>query len=179
MDAIGAKAVTDRQYRHAAFLLLACALAASGGAVTQERYAGAWRIEKSEPAPWSHEVSWEVPKEITRLVGATVVFKTDRIDGPSPLACRKPHYQIVQYGADMLFQGTLAEKGDSNTTPEKAATALGFAKRPIPSITTGCASEIEFHVIDDDHVLFGLNNRVYRMVRASNSAKAAPAKTKP
>jgi hypothetical protein len=73
----------------------------------------------------------------------------------------------------MLFQGALEEYGDKKTTPDKAATALGFAKRPIPSIVTGCASEIEFHVIDDDHMLFGLNNSVYRMTRVTHSTKAA------
>jgi hypothetical protein len=156
-------------------LLLACAIALSAGASAQDRYAGGWKIASSEPAPWPHEASWEVPKEIKQLVGATVVFKADRIVGPVPLACKGPHYEIVQYGADMLFQGSLEENGDKKTTPDKAATALGFAKRPIPSITTGCASEIEFHIIDDDHMLFGLNNRVYRMTRAT----PAPTKSKP
>jgi hypothetical protein len=154
-------------------MLLAAAFAVSGLAMAQDRYAGTWKIATSESAPWPHETAWEVPKEIKRLVGTAVVFKADRIEGQTPLACRKPHYEIVQYGVDMLFQGTLAEKGDPKTTPEKSATALGFVKRPIPSITTGCASEIEFHVIDDDHMLFGLNNRVYRMVRTT----PAPAKT--
>jgi len=172
--------MTHRQHWTAAAQLLACALALTGNALAQDRYAGAWKIASSEPAPWPHEASWEVPKEIKQLVGATVVFKADRIVGPAPLACNGPHYEIVQYGADMLFQGSLEEKGDKKTTPEKAATALGFAKRPIPSITTGCASEIEFHVIDDDHMLFGLNNRVYRMTRAGPSTKtAAPTKGKP
>ena len=163
--------MTYKQRWTAAILLLAL----SADAVAQDRYGGSWKIASSEPAPWPHDASWEAPKEIKQLVGATVVFKADRIVGPVPLACKGPHYQIVQYGADMLFQGSLEEKGDKKSTPDKAATALGFAKRPIPSITTGCASEIEFHVIDDDHMLFGLNNRVYRMTRTS----PAPTKGKP
>lgn len=163
--------MTDTKHWSAAILLLACVLAPAGNAFAQDRYAGTWKIASSEPAPWPHEASWEVPKEIKQLVGATVVFKADRIVGPVPLACKGPHYEIVQYGADMLFQGTLEEKGDKKNTPDKAATALGFRKRPIPSITTGCASEIEFHVIDDDHMLFGLNNRVYRMTRVAPSTK--------
>ena len=170
---------TDLRHSACALALVAAMLPlAAAGA--QDRYAGNWKIASSEPAPWPHEASWEVPKEIKRLVGATVVIKADRIEGPTPLACKGPHYEVVQYGVDMLFQGTLAEKGDPKTTPEKAATALGFTKRPIPSLTTGCASEIEFHAIDDDHLLFGLNNRVYRMVRPSAAPKAAaPAKKQP
>jgi hypothetical protein len=154
---------------------LACMSALSSWASAQDRYAGAWKIASSEPVPWPHKADWLVPKEIKRLVGATVVFKSDRIEGPTPLACKGPHYEIKQYAADMLFQGALEEYGDKKTTPDKATTALGFAKRPIPSITTGCASEIEFHVIDDDHMLFGLNNSVYRMTRVP----PAPTKSKP
>jgi hypothetical protein len=154
--------------------LLLVALVPFAAASAQDRYAGAWKIERSEPVPWPHTADELVPAEIKRLVGAKVVFKADRIEGPAPLACKGPHYEIKQYAADMLFQGALEEYGDKKTTPDKAATALGFAKRPIPSIVTGCASEIEFHVIDDDHMLFGLNNSVYRMVRAPS----APAKSK-
>lgn len=138
---------------------------------------GIWKIDSSEPAPWPHDASWEVPSEVKRLVGTRVFFKADRIEGPAPLACKGAHYEIKQYAADMLFQGTLAEKGDPKTTPEKTAAALGFGKSPIPTLVTGCASEIEFHVMNYDHMLFGLNNRVYRMVR--NYRFAARAKAKP
>ena len=172
--------MTNRQYWPGMYALLAIALVLSISAMAQDQYAGAWKIESSQPAPWPHEASWEVPAEIKHLVGATVVLGADRIDGPKPLACQGPRYKVEQYSADMLFQGTLAEKGDPKTTPEKAATALGFNKRPITSLTTGCASEIEFHVIDADHMLFGLNNRVYRMQRvAMNTKTVAPARSKP
>ena len=172
--------MTDRQRWFVAMFFLAFALALSASVSAQNRYAGTWKIASSEPAPWLHETDWEVPKEVKQLVGASVLFKADRIVGPIPLACKGPHYEIVQYGADMLFQGELDVNGDPKTTPDKAATALGFSKRPIPSITTGCASEIEFHIVDDDHMLFGLNNRVYRMTRVTSSTKAAaPTKGKP
>ena len=165
--------MTARHHWGTMAMLLTATFAVSGLAMAQDRYAGAWKIASSEPVPWPHKAEWLVPKEIKRLVGSTVVFKADRIEGPTPLACKGPHYEIVQYGADMLFQGSLEEYGDKKTTPDKAATQLGFTKRPIPSITTGCASEIEFHIIDDDHMLFGLNNSVYRMTRTM----PAPAKT--
>jgi len=49
------------------------------------------------------------------------------------------------------------------------------------TLLIGCASEIEFHVMDYDHMLFGLNNRVYRMMRnyRNEHKAAAPAKAKP
>ena len=159
--------------RHAALPVLALLACLAVGVHAQERYAGTWKIASSEPAPWPHGADVEVPKEIAHLTGATVAITSKGIDGPSPLACKGPHYKIRQDGPDMLFQGTLEEQGDKKSTPDKTATALGFTKRPIPTLETGCASEIEFHAIDDDHLLFGLNNRVYRMVRVKPAAAKA------
>jgi hypothetical protein len=150
-------------------------LAAAAGASAQDRFAGTWKIEKSEAAPWAKTAEMRDANEIKRLVGASVEFKANAIGGPAPLACRGPHYAIQQYAADMLFQGALAEYGDPSTTPEKMATSIGFAKQPVPSLVTGCAGDIEFHAIDADHLVFALNNSLYRMTRAS----AAAAKTKP
>ncbi|HET7065390.1 MAG TPA: hypothetical protein VFI49_14055 [Rudaea sp.] len=109
-------------------------------------------------------------KEIKRLIGTTVEFKANAITGPAPLACKGPHYEIKQYDADMLFQGALAEYGDPATTPDKLADKIGFSKRPVASLVTGCASEIEFHAIDGDHAVFALNNSLFRMVRAKDAA---------
>ena len=60
---------------------------------------------------------------------------------------------------------------------DKVAQALGFATRPIDSLVTGCASEIEFHAIDADHAVFALNNSLFRMTRIARDKPAA--KTKP
>jgi hypothetical protein len=109
-------------------------------------------------------------KEIKRLTGTTVDFKSKGITGPAPLACKGPHYEVKQYEADMLFQGALAEYGDPSTTPDKMADKIGFGKRPIASLVTGCASEIEFHAIDGDHAVFALNNSLFRMSRAADTA---------
>ncbi|HSE13257.1 MAG TPA: hypothetical protein VLB69_11540 [Rudaea sp.] len=109
-----------------------------------------------------------------RSLGTSVEFKPDRITGPQPLACKGPHYEIRQYQADDVFQGALAEYGDPSTTPDKLADRIGFGKRPIASLVTGCAPEIEFHALDADHAVFALNNSLYRMTRSPASAKATP-----
>ncbi len=148
--------------------MLAVGLAGMLGAnfaYAQEGFAGVWKIEKSEPAPWAKTADMLDAKEIKRLTGATAEFKANAITGPAPLACKGPRYEIKQYDADMLFQGALAEYGDPSTTPDKMADKIGFAKRPIASLVTGCAAEIEFHAIDADHAVFALNNSIYRMVR--------------
>jgi hypothetical protein len=156
------------------FAAFACALTISSQATAQDRFAGAWKIERSEPAPWVRTPDMTEAAEIKRLTGAAIEFKADRINGPEPLACRKPNYEIKKYQADELFQGALAEMGDPATSPDKLADKIGFGKRPIPSLVTGCASEIEFHALDNDHLMFALNNSLYRMVRASALRKKRP-----
>jgi hypothetical protein len=136
----------------------------------QDSFVGAWKIEKSEPAPWAKTPDMLDAKEIKRLTGTTVDFKPGAITGPAPLSCKGPHYEVKQYDADMLFQGALAEYGDSATTPDKLADKIGFGRRPITSLVTGCASEIEFHAIDSDHAVFALNNSLFRMIRATDTA---------
>ena len=161
-----------RTFSHALFAV--AALAGATSAHAQDRFAGSWKIEHSEPAPWVQTPDMTEAKEIKRLTGTVVEFKSDRIAGPEPLACKAPHYEIKQYQADMLFQGALAEMGDPATNPDKLADKIGFGKRPIPSLVTGCASEIEFHALDGDHLVFALNNSLYRMVRASAAKKKKP-----
>jgi hypothetical protein len=138
--------------------------------VAQDSFGGAWKIEKSEPAPWAKTADMLDAKEVKRLVGASVDFGAKAITGLEPLACKGPHYEIRQYAADMLFQGALAEYGDPLTTPDKMADKIGFGKRPIASLVTGCASEIEFHAIDSGHLVFALNNSLYRMTRTADAA---------
>lgn len=167
--------MTDRPHWIATILLFAVALVASAVATAQERYAGTWRIEKSEPAPWARGSYVIDAKEVRELTGTTVVFKRDHIVGPRQVACTGPHYEIKQYPAEDLFQGELSEMKDAATTPDKMADTIGFGKRPIPSIVTGCATELEFHAIDDDHLVFALNNSLFRMTRV----KPAPAKANP
>ena len=142
----------------------------------QDAFSGSWKIEKSEPAPWAKTPDMLDAKEIKRLSGTTVEIKANSISGAAPLACKGPHYEVKQYAADMLFQGALAEYGDPSTTPDKLADKIGFGKRPIASLVTGCASEIEFHAIDADHVVFALNNSIYRMSRtpAAAATKSTP-----
>jgi len=143
----------------------------------QDSFTGSWKIGKSEPAPWVKTADMLDAKEIKRLVGAPVEFKVGAISGPAPLACKGPHYEIKQYQADEVFQGALAEYGDPSTTPDKMADKIGFGKRPIASLVTGCASGIEFHAIDADHAVFALNNSIYRMARAPAADRPAAKST--
>lgn len=141
----------------------------------QDRFSGGWKIEKSEAAPWVDKPGMIEENEVKRLVGATLDITKRRIDGPEPLACKMPHYEIKRYRAEGLFEGGLGEIADAKVSADQIATKLGFRERPIPSLVTGCAAEIEYHAIDNDHLIFALNNSLYRLTRT----RAAPAENKP
>ena len=119
---------------------------------------GTWTVATSEPAPWADAREEPLASDLKALVGQSVSFQADRIDAPVPLKCRKPRYEIKPYTPDMLFQGSL-------TDPKKQALALGFAADNIPTVETGCEGAIDFHLLNADTALFGLNNRIYRIQR--------------
>jgi hypothetical protein len=145
-----------RRFRRAALAGL-IAMALSSGAHAQEAFGGPWLIIKAEPAPWA-EKGAASDAETKRLLHQPVSILPDRIDGPKPLLCRKLKYKVTDYTPDMLFQGGL-------TAPDKQAAALGFKGGSIKTLETGCEAEIDFHMVDEMTVLFGLNDRVYTMTR--------------
>ena len=136
---------------------IAFALAGAHPAPAQEAFAGSFTISKADTAPWA-DAAPKPDAELRGLLGKSASFQKTRIDGPKPLGCTKLKYEIKSYTADMLFQGALKE-------PEQQAKALGFKGSPIKTLETGCASGIDFHMVDADTVLFGLNDRVYTLTR--------------
>lgn len=113
--------------------------------------------------------------EVERLKGAVLEIGAGRIDGPAPLACVAPHYEVARTHAEGLFGGGLGEISDGRVSADELARRIGFKQRPIASLVTGCAVDIEYHAIDADHLVFALNNRLYRLTRTH----AAAAATKP
>lgn len=72
------------------------------------------------------------------------------------LACRSPHYRVLEASPGYLFQGGL-------TSPAAQATALGFRSARIATLETGCTGAIDFHFINDATVLFALDNMIYTL----------------
>src|SRR5579862_2657024 len=137
----------------AGLIVMAVPFAASA----QQAFGGPWLIIKAEPAPWAGKDAASYA-EAKALLHQPVSILTDRIDGPKPLLCRKLKYKVTSYTPDMLFQGSL-------TAPDKQAAALGFKDKAIKTLETGCAADIDFHMVDEMTVLFALNDRVYTMTR--------------
>jgi len=152
--------------RVAAVLAALAALVLPGApAAAQGIYAGTWVVRPAPAvAPWVPQGTTPAGSYPQRLPGQRVTFRADRISGPAPLACRGPRYAMRDYGADMLFQGNL-------TDAERQATALGFTSRPIRTLDTGCEGAIDFHAVDDNTLLFALDNRIYMLSRVRPSPR--------
>ncbi len=123
----------------------------------QEAFAGSWAISKAERAPWADAAS-RSDAEAKSLLGKQIDILPNRIDAPKLFGCGKFKYKVTSYSPDMLFQGGL-------TAPDKQAAALGFKGSAIKTLETGCGSEIDFHMVDADTILFGLNDRIYTLTR--------------
>jgi len=151
--------------------LALAALVTPAAAAADTFYLGTWKIVSAAVAPWATELA-ERPltkKEMKSLVGQSITIEAKAIRGPRQLACSPVRYDVKEYPADMLFQGALAEYGDPSTAPDKIAEKVGFARRPVTSLETGC--EIDFHATDADHLVFALNNSLYRMTRTHAAGK--------
>jgi hypothetical protein len=137
--------------------MVASSFASQSPSCAQEAFAGSFVISKADTAPWANAAP-KPDAELRGLLGKSASFQKTRIDAPKPLGCTQLKYAIKDYTADMLFQGSLKE-------PEQQSKALGFKGAPIKTLETGCANGIDFHMVDADTVLFGLNDRVYTLAR--------------
>ena len=126
-------------------------------------YLGNWKISGAVAAPWADPKQRPDNAEPSRLLGRTIVVRPREIAGPTPFACKAPHYKESEFTADMTFQGAFEEmqSKDKSIDPNKLAAALGFAGKGIKTLETGC--EIDFHFVDASTAEIGLNDRVYTL----------------
>jgi hypothetical protein len=126
-------------------------------------YLGTWKLTDAAVAPWADAKRKPDDTEKTRLIGKTMVIAARQISGPKPLVCPSPHYKIVDYTADMIFQGAFGEMQSSNKSvdPGKIASSLGFTGSRIRTLETGC--EIDIHFVDATTAEVGLNDYVYTL----------------
>src|ERR1041384_3634518 len=89
-------------------------------------YLGTWKLIGAGVAPWADPARRPDAKEAARLRGKTLTFKAREIAGPLPFPCKRPKYRVIEYSADMLFQGALGEMQakDGSVDPTKLAASL-------------------------------------------------------
>ncbi len=139
-----------------ALIVVVAALLAAPAVAQTKPTTGDFVISGSQLAPWADAKSKIMGDELRTLQGKGVAFRPKGIAAPAPLGCKGARYKFVAYEPEGLFQGTL-------TAPKKQAAALGFVGEKIWTLETGC--EIDFHFVDPDHALFGLNDMVYTITR--------------
>ncbi|HEX4196163.1 MAG TPA: hypothetical protein VHZ26_01850 [Caulobacteraceae bacterium] len=124
---------------------------------------GSWVIAKAVLAPWADPKQAGGPAEEKRLVGRTVTFAAHSVRGPAPLGCGHAVYAAHDDTADLLFEGGLAEDAGGRPLDAVAlARGLGMTTRTVHTIETGC-SEVAYHRLAPDTLVFGLNNRIYTL----------------
>ncbi len=138
-------------------------------AVAQDAaFAGRWQITGANLAPWAVPGRSDDKSEENRLVGRSVTFAPRSVTGPSPLACGKPRYETHDDAPDMLFQGGLAEPDDKGNPRDAEALArgIGMTTKTVLTLETSC-SQVAFHRLAPDTLVFGLNDRLYTMHRVT------------
>ena len=143
--------------------ILAVALLHALPASAQE-FTGRWIIAKAAIAPWADPLQRGGRAEERRLVGRTVTFGPRSVAGPAPLGCAHAVYSGHDDTPDLLFEGELAEPDPQGRPRDAAALArgLGMTTATVRTTETGC-SEVAFHRLAPDTLVFGLNNRVYTL----------------
>lgn len=125
---------------------------------------GAWRFTHSLPAPWGAPLagSADFTGKILRLQARTM-------NGPAPLDCGGvAQLESTRYPAEALFQGNLPDPA------MRSAQSLGFSQRAVEGLRVSCdKGTFEFHQVDSDTVLLGLDNRVWTLSRAAGTRAAA------
>jgi hypothetical protein len=131
---------------------------------SQPTFVGTWAIERVESAPWVEAGTAPDNTIADAYVGKTVAFEAERIDGPALLACQGPKYTFEEVPAEGLFQGNLAGLTVDAAKADAAARKLGF-NPPVHTMMTGCEHDIAFHLRDESHAAFALDNMIFWLTR--------------
>ncbi len=152
--------------RHIHAALLACLMlgAVARPCAAQGAFAGNWDVVGQDPAPWVTNDPKAKPQAEVSLRKARLVFAADKVVAPTWMGCKKPKFEMMELGFDSLFEGGLSDSSHGLSDPKKAALKLGFTKEPVPTMVTSC-SELLFHLMDKDTIVFALNNMVYTLKR--------------
>ena len=143
--------------------MFACALASFGA---DPFYFGTWKIVSAVSAPWVQGKPYDDDTaESKSLTGKTVVIKAGEITGPKIIMCKGPKYRVLDFPANMLFQGAFEEMQRKNKAvdPDKLAAKLGFHGKTFKTIETGCSNELDYHFVDETTAEFALNNYIYTL----------------
>jgi hypothetical protein len=117
---------------------------------------GDWRIVRGVPAPWAPDAPLDAD-----VIGRQLTFGANDVLGPGVLACGGASYETTLVTAEGVFQGALPAPAHEH------AAALGLVDMPVLGLRVNCDSGVfDFHQVDDDGLLFALDNVVWTLDRS-------------
>jgi hypothetical protein len=129
---------------------------------------GKWKITEAQEAPWVVAGETVDSSESEGLIGKTITISAKSIAGPGSFPCQNPQYQVIDGGADILFQGSFGEMQDHDPSvkAQKLAEQVGLTGDKFRTVVTGCEYEVDFSFgADDNTAKFGLNDYIYTLKR--------------
>lgn len=151
-------------------ILAALSLAPFPARADETAFYGKWEITGAVKAPWE-DPDRPVLTDIAELyAGKVVEISKGQMRGPDLLGCGTTVLTAEALPYAGLFEGGLAVNPKNAADPydldkaRRLAGELGFQAEPVESLFHGC-SEIILHKVDSETLLFGLDNRIYKLVK--------------
>lgn len=142
-------------------VLTVAALCGAPTAQAQGAFAGSWMVAEWSVAPWVTPTERANIKPNNDVLNHSVIFTSKHVVGPTLLTCDTPKYLTVSSPYEGLFEGGLPK-------PKTDGPALGF-KAPVKTLRPSC--DFDFHMKDENTVMFALDNVLYTMKRKTPAPK--------
>ena len=149
-------------------ILTALSLAAFPVQADETGFYGKWQITGAVKAPWEDPDRPMINDGAELYTGKIVEISKGHMKGPDLLGCGKTILTVETLPYAGLFEGGLAANPKNAADPydldkaRRLAGELGFSDEPVESLFHGC-SEITLHKVDSRTLLFGLNNRIFKL----------------
>lgn len=157
------------------FLLLGAAVAVAlavaagtflrpGRADAETPFVGSWDVTHVDKAPWV-EGDYQ-PMVHEDIAKGRITFMNQSVQAPGFLNCDKAKFEVTEVPPEFLFQGNL-------TDPANQAKELGYKGGKIHNLAMSCPQDnadvgMDFSLIEEDHIVFALDNMIYHLERVKN-----------
>jgi hypothetical protein len=151
-------------------ILASLSLAAFPARADETAFYGKWEITGAVKAPWEDPDHPMRTDDAEFYAGKVVEISKGHMKGPDLLGCGQTVVTVEALPYAGLFEGGLAANPRNAADPydvdkaKRLAGELGFQAEPVESLFHGC-SEIVLHKVNSQTLLFGLNNRIFKLVK--------------
>jgi hypothetical protein len=149
---------------------IALSLSALPALAGEADFFGTWKISGAITAPWEDPARPMITDGAERYKGQVITIAKGSMTGPDLLGCGTTELAVESFPYAGLFEGGLGTDPKDAAAPydeakaKRIAEQLGFVAEPVESLVHGC-SEIILHRMNDTTLVFGLDNRIFTLVR--------------